>query len=171
MKTVDAGTGEEVSRSDLVKGFTIAKDQYVLLDKEDLDAVKLRSTRIIDIEAFVPARSIDRLYWDVPYHLMPSGKTGIETFAVIRTCWKSPRRSSISRRANSIRRSSCATSSTGFRCTRISARGQASSTVSCGAAAAPEGSRRDARRALTAIAQFPYRSAARAFDGSFLVRM
>lgn len=143
----------------------------MLLDKEDLDAVKLQPTRIIDIEAFVPARSIDRLYWDVPYHLMPSSKTGIEVFAVIRTCWKSPRRSSVSRRANSIRRSSCATSSTGFRCTRTSARGQASSTVSCGVAAAPGGSRRGARRALTAIAQFHYRSAARAFDGSFLVRM
>jgi non-homologous end joining protein Ku len=53
MKTVDAGTGEEVSRADLVKGFAVAKDQYVLLDKEDLDAVKLESTRIIDIEEFV----------------------------------------------------------------------------------------------------------------------
>src|SRR5882757_9010796 len=50
MKTVDAGTGEEVSRADLVKGFAVAKDQYVLLDKEDLEAVKLESARIIDIE-------------------------------------------------------------------------------------------------------------------------
>jgi len=41
MKTGDAGTGEEVSRADLVKGFAVAKDQYVLLDKEDLeDALK-----------------------------------------------------------------------------------------------------------------------------------
>ena len=72
MKTVDAGTGEEVSRGDLVKGFEIAKDEYVLLDKEDFDAVKLESTRIIDIEKFVPRASIDRLYWDTPYHLVPS---------------------------------------------------------------------------------------------------
>jgi DNA end-binding protein Ku len=61
MKTVDAGTGEEVSRGDLVKGFAIAQNQYVLLDKEDFEAVKLESTRIIDIESFVPARSIDLL--------------------------------------------------------------------------------------------------------------
>jgi hypothetical protein len=81
MKTVDAGTGDEVSRSDLVKGFAIAKNQYVLLDKEDFESVKLESTRIIDIESFVPAASIDRLYWDTPYHLVPSGKTGIEAFA------------------------------------------------------------------------------------------
>ena len=84
MKTVDAGTGEEVSRSDLVKGFAVAKDQYVLLDKEDLEAVKLESTRIIDIEEFVDAAPIDRIYWDEPYYLAPSGKTGVEAFAVIR---------------------------------------------------------------------------------------
>src|SRR3954470_4545020 len=84
MKTVDAGTGEEVSRSDLVKGFEIAKNEYVLLDREDFEKVKLESTRIIDIEKFVPADTIDRLYWDMPYHLVPSGKTGLEAFAVIR---------------------------------------------------------------------------------------
>jgi DNA end-binding protein Ku len=84
MKTVDAGTGEEVSRADLVKGFAIAKDEYVLLDKEDFESVKLESTRIIDIEKFVPRTGIDRLYWDMPYHLVPNGRTGIEAFAVIR---------------------------------------------------------------------------------------
>ena len=41
MKTVDAGTGEEVSRGDLVKGFEVAKGEYVLLDKDDFEAVKL----------------------------------------------------------------------------------------------------------------------------------
>src|SRR3954454_22135158 len=84
MKTVDAGTGEEVSRGDLVKGFAIAKNEYVLLDPEDVQKVKLESTRIIDIEKFVPRETIDRLYWDTPYHLVPSGKTRLEAFAVIR---------------------------------------------------------------------------------------
>src|SRR5689334_1813199 len=84
MQTLDAGTGEEVSRGDLVKGYAVAKNDYVLLDKEDFERVKLESTRIIDIEKFVPRASIDRLYWDTPYHLVPNGKTGIEAFAVIR---------------------------------------------------------------------------------------
>jgi non-homologous end joining protein Ku len=48
MQTLDAGTGEEVSRGDLVKGYQIAKGEYVLFDKDELDAVKLESTRIID---------------------------------------------------------------------------------------------------------------------------
>src|SRR5258708_15767262 len=53
MKTVDAGTGEEVSRSDLVKGYEIAKGEYVLFPKHELDAVKLDSTRILDTETSV----------------------------------------------------------------------------------------------------------------------
>ena len=85
MQTVDAGTGEVVERSDLVKGFEVSKDKYVLVEPEELDAVKLDSTRVIDIESFVDASAIDRIYWDEPYYLAPSGTTGIEAYAVIRT--------------------------------------------------------------------------------------
>jgi DNA end-binding protein Ku len=84
MQTVDAGTGKPVERSDLVRGFEISRNKYVLFDKAELDAVKLESTRTIDIEEFVDAAAIDRIYWDQPYYLGPSGKTGIEAFAVIR---------------------------------------------------------------------------------------
>ena len=84
MQTVDAGTGQAVDRSELVKGYAVAKNKYVLFDKDELDAVRLESTRIIDIEEFVDATSIDRIYWDEPYYLAPAGKTGIEAFAVIR---------------------------------------------------------------------------------------
>jgi DNA end-binding protein Ku len=84
MQTVDAGTGKPVERADLVRGFEVAKNKYVLFDKEELDAVKLESTRIIDIEAFVDAKSIDRIYWDEPYYLAPAGRTGMEAYAVIR---------------------------------------------------------------------------------------
>src|SRR6185369_459247 len=83
MQTVDAGTGDVVERSHLVKGFEVAKNKYVLLDKDELEAVKLESTRTIDIEEFVDASAIDRIYWDQPYYLAPAGKTGIEAFAVI----------------------------------------------------------------------------------------
>jgi DNA end-binding protein Ku len=84
MQAVDAGTGKPVERSDLVRGFEIAKNKYVLFDKDELDAVKLDSTRTIDIAEFVDAAAIDRIYWDQPYYLAPSGKTGIEAYAVIR---------------------------------------------------------------------------------------
>jgi DNA end-binding protein Ku len=83
MQTVDAGTGKPVDRADLVRGFEISKNKYIIVEKEELDAVKLESTRIIDIEEFVDAPSIDRIYWDEPYYLAPAGKTGVEAFAVI----------------------------------------------------------------------------------------
>lgn len=108
MKTVDAGTGEELSRGDLVKGFAIAKDEYVLLDKEDFESVKLESTRIIDIEKFVPRESIDRLYWDMPYHLVPNGKTGIEAFSVIREAMRRKGMVAIGRLVMSTRERICA---------------------------------------------------------------
>jgi DNA end-binding protein Ku len=84
MQTVDAGTGRVVERSDLVKGFEVSKNKYVLFEQDELDAVKLESTRVIDIGEFVDATSIDRIYWDEPYYLAPGGKTGIEAYAVIR---------------------------------------------------------------------------------------
>jgi DNA end-binding protein Ku len=83
MQTVDAGTGRPVDRADLVRGFEVSKNKYILLEKAELDAVKLESTRIIDIEEFVDAGTIDRIYWDEPYYLAPAGKTGSEAFAVI----------------------------------------------------------------------------------------
>ena len=108
MKTVDAGTGEEVSRGELVKGYQIAKNEYVVLDKEDFESVKLESTRIIDIEKFVPRDSIDRLYWDAPYHLVPAGKTGIEAFAVIREAMKQKKMVALGRLVMSTRERICA---------------------------------------------------------------
>jgi DNA end-binding protein Ku len=88
MQTVDAGTGRAVERSDLVKGFEIAKNKYVLIDKEELDAVKLEATRIIDITEFVDADAIDRIYWDEPYYLAPQGRTGLDAFSVIQAAMK-----------------------------------------------------------------------------------
>ena len=108
MQTVDAGTGEQVARSDLVKGFQVAKGEYVLFDKEELDAVKLESTRIIDIEKFVPRASIDRLYWETPYHLVPAGKTGIEAYAVIRAAMAKQNMVAIGRLVMSTRERICA---------------------------------------------------------------
>ena len=108
MKTVDAGTGEEVSRGDLVKGYAVAKDEYVLLDREDFEAVKLESTRIIDIEKFVPRDTIDRLYWDTPYHLTPSSKTGVEAFSVIREAMSRKKMVALGRLVMSTRERVCA---------------------------------------------------------------
>ena len=72
MVTTDPDTGP-VERSSLVKGYAVAKDEYILLTDEEIKSVKLESTKTIDIERFVPADEIDRLYWDNPYYLAPAG--------------------------------------------------------------------------------------------------
>jgi len=83
MKTVDEGTGEEVSRSDLVKGFAHRQEP-------------------------VCATRQGRLHWDTPYHLVPSGKTGIEAFAVIREAMETKRMIAIGRLVMSTRERICA---------------------------------------------------------------
>lgn len=83
MVTTDPDTGP-IERSSLVKGYEIAKGEYILLTDDEIKSVRLESTRTIDIERFVDAGEIDRLYWDNPYYLAPDGKIGQEAFVVIR---------------------------------------------------------------------------------------
>jgi DNA end-binding protein Ku len=83
MVATDPDTGP-VERSQLVKGYEYEKNQYVVLNDEDLESVKIESTKVIDIERFVDERDIDRLYWNDPYYLVPDGKMAAEAFAVIR---------------------------------------------------------------------------------------
>ena len=82
--TVDAQTDEVVERGELLKGYEFAKGKYVTLTADEIDAVRLESTKTIDIEKFVPLEDIDRLYWDHPYYVVPDGKIAAQPFAVIR---------------------------------------------------------------------------------------
>jgi len=84
MVTIDAGTEEPLDRKELVKGFEISKGEYVQVTQEEIDSVRLESTKTIDIEGFVPLEDIDRLYWDNPYYMVPDGKMAAEPFTVIR---------------------------------------------------------------------------------------
>ncbi|MET0182686.1 MAG: Ku protein [Caulobacterales bacterium] len=84
MLTVDAGTEEPLQRKNLVKGFEISKGEYVIVTPEEIESVRLESTKTIEIEKFVPREEIDRLYWDNPYFMVPDGKMAAEPFTVIR---------------------------------------------------------------------------------------
>lgn len=81
---IDATTDEILDRKDLLKGYEFSKGKYVTLTQDEIKAVRLESTKTIDIDKFVPAEDIDRLYWDNPYYLVPDGKLAAEPFAVIR---------------------------------------------------------------------------------------
>lgn len=96
MVTTDPETGP-IERSDLVKGYEFEKGRYVLLEPEEINAVRIESTKVLDIETFVDASDIDRTYWDEPYFLRPDGKLAAEPFAVIREAMRRSDKIALSR--------------------------------------------------------------------------
>jgi DNA end-binding protein Ku len=84
MRPTDPATGEEVARGALLRGYEFEKGRYVVVDKEEIDALKIESSETIDLERFVDADEIAPIYFDTPYYLVPEGKVGDETFRVIR---------------------------------------------------------------------------------------
>jgi DNA end-binding protein Ku len=81
---VDAETGEEVPSDQIVKGYEVAKGQYVVVTDDELESIALESTKTIEIDEFVPRDEIDELYNIRPYYIAPDGKVGEDAFAVIR---------------------------------------------------------------------------------------
>jgi DNA end-binding protein Ku len=70
-KRVCSQDGEEVPYENIVKGFEIAPDRYVVITPEELDALDPAKTRAIDIQDFVDVSEIDPLYYEHPYYLLP----------------------------------------------------------------------------------------------------
>ena len=83
-KKIDADTGDEVDNADIVKGYELAKGEYIELAPDELEAVAIESKHVIDIDKFVPRSEIDELYLRDPYYMVPDGEVGQQTFAVIR---------------------------------------------------------------------------------------
>jgi DNA end-binding protein Ku len=70
-KRVNPQTGEEVPYEQIVKGYEISPDQYVVITPDELEALDPEKTRTIDIEGFVDLEEIDPIYFDHPYYLVP----------------------------------------------------------------------------------------------------
>jgi DNA end-binding protein Ku len=94
---VDAGTEEPVDREDQVKGYQVAKNSYVQVEDDELDAIKIESTHTIDVESFVKMEEVDKRYLDTPYYIAPEGKVGIEAFTVIRDAMRDKGRAGLGR--------------------------------------------------------------------------
>jgi DNA end-binding protein Ku len=71
-KRVDETTGDEVPYEDIVKGYELSPDHYVLIDPDELEALDPKVTRTIDIEDFVDLDQIDPIYYDHSYYLAPT---------------------------------------------------------------------------------------------------
>jgi DNA end-binding protein Ku len=94
---VDSETGDPVDPEDRVRGYEISKNNYVFVEDEEIDAVKIESTHTIDIDNFVPRKEIDGIYLDAPYYLAPDGKVGEDAFLVIREAMREKQMAGIAR--------------------------------------------------------------------------
>jgi DNA end-binding protein Ku len=73
-----------VDVDEIVKGFQYAKDQYVLLDDEEIEGVKLESKKTLELTQFVEAQDIDEIYFEKPYYVVPADDLAEEAFIVLR---------------------------------------------------------------------------------------
>lgn len=83
-KQVNKATGESMPREEIVKGFEVEKDQFVVLTPDEIKAAMPRSTQTIDIESFVDREQIPSVYFNKPYYVSPAGKGGQKPFALLR---------------------------------------------------------------------------------------
>jgi DNA end-binding protein Ku len=81
---VDAETGDTVERDDQVKGYEVAKDEYVSVEPDEIAAIMPHGDKTLTVSAFVDLTGVDDLYFDKPYYLAPSDRSADETFALVR---------------------------------------------------------------------------------------
>jgi DNA end-binding protein Ku len=74
----------EVANTDIVKGYEFEKGRFVVVEDEDIDKVRVDSTRVINLEKFTDDTAIDPIYLERPYYLAPDGPVASQAFAVVR---------------------------------------------------------------------------------------
>ena len=79
----DRATGEEIDKTEVVKGYEYDRGHFVTFTAEELKALDLESSKVIDLEKFVPNRSIDPVYFDSSYYVYPDGPIAVEALRVI----------------------------------------------------------------------------------------
>src|SRR6188472_3682584 len=77
-----------VDRDEILKGFEVSKGNYVLLDPEEIEKVKLESRKTLDLTQFVDMTDIDPIYYDKPYYVVPADDLAEEAFVVLRDALK-----------------------------------------------------------------------------------
>lgn len=79
----DPGTGAEIDKSEVVKGYEYSRSQFVTFTPEELKALDVESSKVIELEKFVSRGELDPVYFDSPYYLYPDGPVAVETLRVI----------------------------------------------------------------------------------------
>src|SRR5437870_2011812 len=81
---IDEETRQPVDPEHKGRGYEVARGQYIIVEDEEIDAIEIESTHVIEIDSFVPRAQIDQRFFDTPYYVTPSEPVGQEAFAVIR---------------------------------------------------------------------------------------
>jgi DNA end-binding protein Ku len=79
----DPGTGEEIEKREVVKGYEYSRGQFLTFTAEELKALDVESSKVVDLEKFVAGSDIDPIYFDSPYYLYPDGPIAVEALRVI----------------------------------------------------------------------------------------
>lgn len=79
----DKVTGDILKKEDIVKGYQYEPGQYVIIEPEDFDSIKLKSTRVIEIEGFVDSDEVHHTLFDAPYFIGPDGDVAAKTYALL----------------------------------------------------------------------------------------
>lgn len=95
---ISSKTGEVVPKDEIVKGYEFAKGQYVLFTQEELKALEVSATYMIDIDEFVPDGSVERIYFDKAYYLGPD-KGGARAYRLLAEALKASGRVAVGRYA------------------------------------------------------------------------
>ena len=77
-----------VDRDEILKGYEVSKGEYVLLDPEEIEKVKLESRKTLELTQFVKLTDIDPIYYDKPYYVSPADDLAEEAFVVVRDALK-----------------------------------------------------------------------------------
>jgi DNA end-binding protein Ku len=95
-KRVDPSTGDEVAYEDIVKGFELTPDHYVVIEPGELEALEPKKTKTIEIEDFVELADIDPIFYDHPYYLAP-GPGGAKPYRLLLEAMRETGRVAIAR--------------------------------------------------------------------------
>src|SRR5438309_10934663 len=79
----DPGTGEEIEKREVVKGYEFSRGQFLTFTDEELKALEVESSKVVDLEKFVAGDDIDPIYFDSPYFVYPDGPIAVEVLRVI----------------------------------------------------------------------------------------
>ncbi|WP_315919116.1 Ku protein [Mesorhizobium sp. SP-1A] len=94
---VDSETGKPVEDGDEIKGYEVDSGEFVHIEEDEIEAVRVESSNMLSLDGFVDKTSIQQIYLDTPYYLSPADKVSEDAFAVIREALAAKKKAGLAR--------------------------------------------------------------------------